>query len=185
MDSSRVTLPPMTASPGGLGWLTGRSILTWGNDNTTHAYTHIHPTPYLSSPMQFCAQGAKIIPQSLGSPRPKHQNCTIWRRQQWSYDHSRCRRRCLPRPISPWNAFIISGGRTFKLRNSALHTCSISLSSTVILTGGSDDSSNVHNAVDRSNGAFVSAMQNHGFFFMAYKLGSLYCKLCCIVFSLV
>ena len=133
--------------------------------------------------MQFCAQGAKIIPQSLGSPRPKHQNCTIWRRQQRSYDHSRCRRRCLPRPISPWNAFLISGGRTFKLRNSALHTCSISLSSTVILTGGSDDSSNVHNAVDRSNGAFVSAMQNHGFFFMAYKLGSLYCKLCCIVFS--
>ena len=163
MDSSRVTLPPMTASPGGLGWLTGRSILTWGNDNT---HTHISTLPP-TSPMQFCAQGAKIIPQSLGSPRPKHQNCTIWRRQQWSYDHSRCRRRCLPRPISPWNAFIISGGRTFKLRNSALHTCSISLSSTVILTGGTDDSSNVHNAVDRSNGAFVSAMQNHGFFFMA------------------
>ena len=153
----RVTRLLMTVLPGGLGWPTGRSILIWGNDNT-------------HTPMQVCAQGAKIIPQSLGSPRPKHQNCTIWGRQQWSYDHCRCRRRCLPRPISPWNAslfILISGGRTFELRNSALHTCSISLSSTVILTGGSDDSSNVHNAVDRSNGAFVDPMQNYGFFFMA------------------
>jgi len=56
-------------------------------------------------------------------------------------------------------ADVVGGGRTFELRNSALHTCSISLSSTVILTGGSDDSSNVHNAVDRYDAAgFVEAM---------------------------
>ena len=50
------------------------------------------------------------------------------------------------------------GGRSFDLRHGGLHTCSISLSSSVILTGGSDYESIVHNAVDRSEvneGKFV------------------------------
>jgi len=56
-------------------------------------------------------------------------------------------------------ADVVGGGRTFELRNSGLNTCSISLSSTVLLTGGSDDESNVHSAVDRYDAAgFVEAM---------------------------
>ena len=50
------------------------------------------------------------------------------------------------------------GGRSFDLRHGGLHTCSISLSSTVILTGGSDYESIVHNAVDRSMKGNLSLM---------------------------
>jgi len=46
-------------------------------------------------------------------------------------------------------ADVVGGGRSFELQNGGLHSCAISLSSSVILTGGSDYSSNIHSSVAR------------------------------------
>ena len=50
-----------------------------------------------------------------------------------------------------WSYIPIScpGGRSFELQNGGLHSCAISLSSSFILTGGSDYSSNIHSSVAR------------------------------------
>jgi len=56
-------------------------------------------------------------------------------------------------------ADVVGGGQSFDLHSGGLHSCSIDLSSTVVLTGGSDDSSIVHNSVDRYDASgFVEAM---------------------------